>query len=323
MGRLIRFELKKVLADRRFLGIWLALLVLQAFLTVRGELPVNEYSYSPSEYEALYGVLQTAEPEAAVEELEARLEVIRAAEWAIIIGEDPAASPEGTEPETAEEPQDPRRQELRAAVGAVLPANEYAAKKLMEKVSTEISTVIGRDAMIARTIRRAEQMQSMTLFQGVIDERELGNLQKTGADFSGAASVPVEKISAERGITLVLEDPLADVFVFLMLFLAMHLMVTAGYGNGMETLVLSCREGRGKALASRAAALFLIAGLVWAGFFAVRSAAALILHSWGSLDRPVQMISEYIKCLFDLSVGGLLAICFLWKWLWFFLLIVL
>lgn len=323
--KLIQFEMKKVLKDRRFWGIWLILLALQVFLTVRAELPANEYVYTASEYEALYEALQVLQPVEAVDELEQRIEAYEAEEWAEIMG-DIMAELDGTPKEEDAEQEEPlsrERQQATAAIDAILPENTYAARKLIEAVHREISSVVGRDALVAQTIRRADQMQGLTLFQGAIDEAELGNLKKTKADFLKAESFPISELFAERGVVMMFDNPTADVFVLLMLFLAMHLMVAAGYGNGMETLVLSCREGRGQAIVARVAALFLMTGLVWGSFYIAQSVIAMLMYSWGGLGRPIQMISDYVKCLFTVNVGGMLFVYFLWKWLWFFLLILL
>lgn len=334
--KLIRLEGKKVLADRRFLGIWVFLLILQMFLAAWQELPSNEYTPAPAEYEALYGALQTLTPQEAADELKRRIEEIEAAQWAEILGMmEPELEEEGGQDEEEEEeagekeepeiPEEDRARIHRAglAIDRVLPDHPYAAERLIRQVYAEVSVVAGRDDMIATTVRRAEQMPGLSLFQESLSEAELGNLRKTGADFSGAVSIPVERVTAERGLSLMFQSPETDMFVFLLLFLGMHLMVASGYGNGMETVVLSSRKGRGPATAARVAALFLVTGLVWAGFFVTRAAVCLGLYSWGDLSRPVQTVSSYVKCLFSLSAGGLLAVHFLWKWVWYFLFIVL
>lgn len=333
-GGLLWLECKKVLKDRRFLGVWVLLLAVHLFLTIWNEMPGNDYTHTPAEYEALYQELKVLTPQEAVDELTRRIDEIEAARWAEFMmymdseidgeTEEKAEENESKDKETEERETEVslKVRRVRAMIDRVLPAHPYAAENLIRQVRDEIWAVAGRNEMLVQTVRRAEQMQGLSLFQGALSEAELGNLKKTGADFAKAPSTPLEQVSAEQGIRMVFEDPTADIFMLLLLFLAMHFMVAAGYQNGMETLVLSCKKGRGRVTLVRVAALFLVTGLVWASFFLVRSAASAVLYSWGDLSRPIQAISSYIKCLFRLSVAEMLAVHFLWKWLWFFLFIV-
>lgn len=311
--QLLKYECGKTLRNRKFLVLWCLLVVLQVFLAAREESLMSPYQPGSEEYEAVYAILQREEsPAKALEVLNALIEEMEAESYSTSIatmvtgGEDTKI--QGTEDQSKTVSQAGEQ------IRSLFPENHYLARRFLEKIRGEVSAVAGREKMVASAVENARILGNLSMLQSQTGSRQ-GNIEKTGRDFEKAPQVMITQVWPERGLAMCFQNPLADVFVLLLLFAALHLMVAEGYQNGMETLVLSTRCGRGQVSAARATALALVTGIVWLVFFAAQAATSRFFYSWGDLSRPVQSVSSYVKCLFPLSVGQLLFLCFTWKWL--------
>ena len=299
---LASLECKKIFASQSFIRFWLLLLCIYCFFSIRAETSTEGGGYQPAEYEALYSVLSSWEPEEAVQKLGVFRDAWESQEaWSI----------QGTA--------DARAAELvrESPFAPCLPENAWQASRLLDDVYLEVSTVVGRQKLLSDTVKNAERLSSLSLFQDSASDADRGNVEKTGRDFAAASQVPVKALYPEKGFRMCMDAPLGDILVLVLCFLLVHQMVGLGYANGMEKMVLSCREGAGKAAVARSFAIFLASGVVWASFFAARAVCALSLYSMPSFTAPVQLLSSYVKCLLPMTVRGLFAVAFIWKWLWF------
>ena len=321
---LIGMECKKVLMSRSFQRLWLFLLAVFSFLTLWMEGEGSRSGYRPADYELLYEGLSEYTPAEAVEILEETKTAVKTRMEQTLLLEsrlpDTGAFQGGfSGSENTEMRGLPGKQE-KLLLADFLPGDDWAAVMLLEDVSREAGAVERRDSLLRETVANADRLLSVALFRSQMEEGTQGNVEKTRADFIKAQPIAVDRVTSEKGMRLLFDDPLGDMFVLILVFYSLSVMVAVGYNNGMELLVLSCRKGGGKSVFYRSMALILLNGVIWLSFFLCRCACSRFLYSWGSLLRPLQSMSDYVKCLFPISVGGMIAIFFFWKWLWFSLL---
>lgn len=293
-----RLELKKVLGDRRFWIFLAFLVVLQCFLLYRGE--ERGHGYSVSSYRAVYAQLGEMEPADAAAYAKGRLAVL---EWLAWGGEEWSDIPK---PEV-----DPAWPET------LYTDREGLDYRLFQDVTSEVTGVWGRDDRIVETLRQADALQGVGLFQTQLDDYTKRNMEQTKADFLEATSIPVTGFAPEQGIRMALENGLGDAFVLLLLFLAVYLMVYQGYENGLEPVIVGSRLGRGRLLIWRGLAIAFCVGLVWVVLFLAGLICGALWYGLGDLGRPVQFLSDYVTYLGSINVGGLLFLVFWGKWLVF------
>lgn len=295
--KLSALECKKVWKDHRFWMLLLFLLVLHCFLLYRNEMRKN--GYPPSVYCALYVQLSEMRPEEAALYVERRGEMLQYLQYA------------------------PFEEGLKRPVwNSSWPDRLYTEEVwtdmgLFDCVGKEVGAVVERDRQIAEILETTEKLGTIGLFQAKEDGYTRKNREKTAADFSTAKSIPVTELQPEQGIRLAMENGVGDAFVLLLIFFVADLMVFQGYENGLETVIAASKHGRRDVMFSRGAALFFCAGLIWGAVFGSSLFCGACWYSLGDLGRPVQLLSDYVTCLWDLSVGGLLVLTFLGKWLVF------
>lgn len=294
-------EIKKVLKDRRFWIFLSVLVVFQCFLLYRGE--KKENGYAPSAYRTLYDELQKMEKEDALAYAKGRFAVLEWQQW--------GGAEWSDTPKPEEDPNWP------TTIYTESVGRDY---RLFQIVTEEITNVWSRDERIAETIRQADALQGVGIFQAAWDDYTKRNMEQTKEDFLEATSIPVTSFEPEQGIRMVMENGLGDAFVLLMLFLIVYLMVYQGYENGLEPVIAGSHLGRGKVLVWRGLAISACVGIAWFLLFFSALACGAFWYGLGDIGRPVQALSDYVTYLGSMNVGGLFVVSFLSKWLVFSLL---
>lgn len=296
-GKLFYLECKKVWKDFRFWLLLAFLVFLQCFLLYRKE--VREHIYPMSAYRALYEQLAEMKPKEAAAYLKGRKEMLFYLQ-------------------NVSFEENLKRPSWNSAWPDRLYTDETGLDgRLFDVVEKEACTVVGRDRQFAETLESAGNLGKIRLFQSTESEYVQKNREKTEEDFLKAESVPVDVLEPEQGIRLGMENGLGDAFVLLLIFFTIYLMVFQGYETGIEIVVAASKNGREQLFFNRSLALLLCTGLIWAAMFGSSLLCGACWYSLGNIMRPVQALSDYVTCLWDLNVCGLLFLTFLGKWLIF------
>lgn len=310
MRRLLRFELKKVVGKRLFWGLFFlafGLNIIMLWWVNKGDTYTPGFNDCKSVYTELRPLDDTGKLQALQKE-KSVLEAIRQKEQLEI---DRALSPDSPAVKSEEEQYAAVYRQYKNILDQKQDYRQAERKsQVVDEALSGLATVTGYPEYLDGISREASRLTGFSVF-GAKQEDSFSsrNIQKTFNDYEPLGSVK-PSYDIDKGVCLIVDFPATDIFLLLTLLAICLCLITDEKDKGLFALIKCTKNGTGRTIAAKLAALFVLVLFVNTLVFTSSAAFAQASYGLGDLSRPVQSLPAMIGATLRLSVGQYLLLLF-------------
>lgn len=292
MVRLIGYEFRKIAQNRKYLFIFLVLLLLNGSVLYLDT--QKKAIYTASAYRSLHEDIEEISIEEAVAVL---VKNMKLADYCVEmqLGAD--------EQDLMEKMGEEGDEILAAYKNGDCPRytdNPYAEQQLFRRVLAEYRHCEGYQKYLDGIQNSAKQMEKLAELQGLEGYHYL-NVKKTAKKFSGSTADGV-RTGPTLGIEYALNADFTDYSILLFVFLAVLVLMMREKEQQQLLLSRTTMKGRGQLGGGKLLAGFAISGLTVVCFYGANLLLYGGLYGLGDLTRKIQSLERYRSCPFQVAV---------------------
>lgn len=277
---MIRLEIKKVFGNKQLLLVMLAVVLLHAFLVYFQMVSPNEEGYSAQDVGSIYsemGSNQAAYLEDKIQSLSKNTDVS-----SLTFDEFKAVLKQSRLYHHIQE--------------EVLQANSYA--EYLEKIESEAQRFKGA---------------SLLFDANSFSSRNIINIAE---DYSTLPRISL-RWSPSDAMQIVTSSPLADICILLCIVMIVLIVTTSERALGYHMLIHTHPDGENKSWGIKLFVLLIMTGALVAVLYIPSILIGYYIGGFGDIDNPIQSMSLYYGCPYQLTVGQFLVVFLLYKFIAF------
>lgn len=116
-----------------------------------------------------------------------------------------------------------------------------------------------------------------------------------------------------EGAELVLVNRISDIILIFLIFSAAVFIFTKDRENGIHGLLTACPNGRSRLCAAKLETLFCISIILNILFLIENLIIGAATYGIGDISRPLQSVSGFMECRYNITVGQYIAVSLLYK----------